>query len=76
MATIEQMRVWLVEAENAYHALQTGQAMVEARDANGESARYTVANASRLWQYIQWLKAQINGADQVAAMRPLRPIWS
>lgn len=76
MATIEQMRVWLVEAENAYHALQTGQAMVEAQDANGERARYTVANASRLWQYIQWLRAQINGVDQAAALRPMRPIWS
>ena len=76
MATVEQMRVWLVEAEGAYHNLQTGQAMVEAQDANGERARYTAANASRLWQYIQWLKGQIAGSDQSVALRPLRPIFS
>ena len=78
-ATPEQIatwRLWLVEAERAYHDLSTGKSMVQARDSNGEEARYTAANASRLWAYIQWLKAQIAGSDTVAARRPLRPIFS
>lgn len=74
MATIEQMRVWLVEAENAYHDLQTGKSMVEAQDANGERATYTAANASRLYAYIQSLKEQLGVA--AAARRPLRPTFS
>lgn len=76
MATVEQMRVWLVEAENAYHALQTGTSIVEAQDSNGERARYTAANASKLWQYILWLREQLAGTNTPAARRPLRPIFS
>lgn len=76
MATVEQMTVWLVEAENAYQALQTGALMVEATDSNGERARYSTANAKQLWTYIQWLKAQIAGTDTPASRRPLRPIFS
>ena len=76
MATVEQMQAWLVEAEVAYHDLQTGKSMVEAQDANGERARYTAANASRLWAYIQWLKSQIAGTATTASRRPLRPIFS
>lgn len=76
MATVEQMQVWLVEAENAYHALQTGTAIAEAQDSNGERARYTSSNATKLWQYILWLKAQIAGTDTIASRRPLRPIFS
>lgn len=74
MATVEQMRVWLVEAENAYHDLQTGKSMVEAQDANGERARYTAANASRLKAYIIDLKRQLGIAT--ANSGPLRPIFS
>lgn len=76
MATVEQMQVWLVEAENAYHALQTGTLLVEAQDSNGERCRYTAANASKLWQYILSLREQLAGTNTVAARRPLRPVWS
>jgi len=76
MATVEQMQVWLVEAQKAYHDLQRGALMVEAQDSNGERARYTAANAKSLWAYIEWLKAQIAGTDTTAARRPLRPIFS
>ena len=49
----------LDEAEAAYHALMTGQAVAEFRDHNGETVRYTAANASRLLAYIQSLKMQL-----------------
>ena len=78
-ATPEQIatwRIWLVEAELAYHQLEIGKSMVMARDSNGEEARYTAANASRLLAYIERLKAQIAGCDTPAARRPLRPIFS
>lgn len=45
MATTADM---LSEAKAAYHSLLTGVAAVEMRDSNGESVRYTSANASRL----------------------------
>lgn len=76
MATVQQMQVWLVEAENAYHALQTGASVVEAQDSNGERVRYTSANASRLKAYIEDLKLQIAGLATTASRYPLRPVWS
>lgn len=51
----------LADAENAYHDLQTGKAVVEVVDQNGEKVRYNVANSSRLLIYISSLKSQING---------------
>lgn len=49
----------LYEAENAYHELMLGKAVVEFRDANGESMRYDRASAPRLLAYIERLKTQI-----------------
>ena len=60
----------LVDAEAQYHLLLTGQSVVEVKDQNGESIRYTVANASRLLAYINDLKAQIAGKS--AANAPMR----
>ena len=67
----------LVEAEAAYHALQTGSGVVEVRDSNGESIRYTQANASRLRAYILDLKQQIaaEAAGKAVQVGPLRPIF-
>jgi hypothetical protein len=65
----------LEEAENAYHALQCGRSAVEVRDQNGESVRYTAANAGRLYVYITDLKQQINGATDVVS-GPMRPFLS
>jgi putative IMPACT (imprinted ancient) family translation regulator len=76
MATVEQLQEWLVEARVAYHDLQTGKALVEVYDANGERARYTAANASRLWAYIAWLEAEIASRNGPRHRRPLRPIFS
>lgn len=49
----------LAEAETAYHQLMVGQSVAEFRDSNGELARYTPANASRLLAYIMSLKQQL-----------------
>lgn len=61
----------LTEAENAYHSLMSGQAVVEFRDQNGETVRYQAANAFRLAAYIESLKDQIGGYAAAAPMR----IW-
>lgn len=58
MATLQER---LTEAEAAYHDLLIGKAAVEVRDANGETIRYSSANAGRLAAYIADLKRQING---------------
>ena len=49
----------LAEAEQAYHDLMTGQSAAELKDSNGETIRYTPANASRLLGYITSLKSQL-----------------
>jgi hypothetical protein len=64
----------LVEAEAAYHALQTGKAVARVRDSNGDEVTYTTATVSRLRQYINDLKAEIAGALRVA--KPLRPVFN
>lgn len=72
MATTAQR---LVEAETAYHALQTGQAAVEVRDSDGSLVRYSAANTSRLRQYIADLKAEIAGTTATARRAPMRPVF-
>ncbi len=63
----------LREAKAAYHRLMVGALAVEVRDANGESIRYTNANASRLRAYIAELEAELAGRQSVVA--PMRPVW-
>lgn len=50
----------LTEAETAYHNLMTGTLARVVVDQNGERVEFTATNASRLFQYIQALKNQIN----------------
>lgn len=73
-ATLQQL---LSEAEAAYHSLQLGKSAVEVRDSNGESVRFTAANASRLKSYIADLKAQVLAQETGIAKRvgPMRPIF-
>lgn len=59
MATKEEQ---LAAAEEAYHSLMTGAAVVEVKDANGETIKYQTANAFRLAGYIEKLKRDINGS--------------
>lgn len=66
----------LLEARIALHALLTGQQEAEVRDSNGESVRYTSANASRLREYIAQLEAEVAGLNPIKQRAPLRPIWS
>lgn len=61
----------LAEAEEAYHALMTGQSVAELRDQNSELIRYTPANASRLLAYIQSLKQQL-GLIEPGSLGPAR----
>lgn len=63
----------LAEAEAAYHALMTGQAVVEVTDQSGERVRFTTANASRLSIYIAQLKTEIAGTIQ--SRGPMRPMF-
>ena len=67
----------LTEAEAAYHKLQLGEGVAEVRDSNGESLRYTQANAARLRAYIADLKAQIAAetAGKSVQRGPLNPIF-
>lgn len=60
----------LTEAQDAYHALQTGQSVVEVRDATGESVRFTRAQLSSLRAYIAELKLEIAGTESVR--RPMK----
>ncbi|EGL63567.1 hypothetical protein AGRO_3636 [Agrobacterium sp. ATCC 31749] len=74
MATIAELQGWLREAEKALHELLTGKGVAEVRDSNGESVRYTMANVSRLRQYIEDLKSQIAGQPRTPH-RVMRPTW-
>ena len=64
----------LVEAEAAYHALMTGDAVVSVRDASGEMVTYRATNASRLKSYIADLKSQIaaENAGKSVVRYPMR----
>ena len=66
----------MLEARIALHALLTGQQEAEVRDSNGESVRFTSANASRLREYIAQLEGEVAGLNPIKQRAPLRPIWS
>jgi len=55
--TPEELAILLAEARAAYHQLMTGQAVVEIKDQNGESVRFTSARRADLYAYIQELQA-------------------
>lgn len=66
MATLSER---LADAEAAYHDLMIGKTLVEFRDSNGETVRYTGANRGSLASYITELKRQIaveNGTTRQA----------
>ena len=60
----------LDEAEAAYHNLMTGNMARVVVDQNGERVEFTATNASRLYQYIEQLKALINPPT----VNPNRPV--
>ena len=59
----------LSEAEDALHRLNIGQAFVEIRDQNGEIAKYTPANATRLRAYIYEMKVKLGLAAVAGPMK-------
>ena len=63
--------VQLQEARTAYHALMTGQSIVEFRDQNGETVKYGQANANKLAIYIQQLEQQLG--QTTAPRGPMEP---
>ena len=67
----------LTEARAALHALHLGQSAVEVRDSNGDSVRYTPANASRLRAYIAELEQALKNDSAATARgrRPMVPTW-
>jgi predicted TPR repeat methyltransferase len=63
MATTEEISAKIAEAEGAYHSLMTGTMARVVVDQNGERVEFVAANASRLYQYIQDLKALLPSAS-------------
>ena len=62
----------LLDAQQAYHDLMTGAAIVEVRDQNAETVKYSRANKNDLFAYIEWLKGQLGMT--VAPSGPMR-VW-
>lgn len=62
----------LLDAQQAYHDLMTGAAIVEVRDQNAETIRYSKTNRHDLFAYIEWLKGQLGMT--VAPSGPMR-VW-
>lgn len=63
MATPQQL---LTDAEAAYHKLQTGVSPRVVVDVDGSRVEFAPANLSKLYSYIQDLRAQVNVANGVA----------
>lgn len=73
MNTREVLQQRLLEAEDAYHDLMTGNAVRRIVDQNGEQVEYTTANAYRLANYIAELKRRLgNLSGRSSIGRPMR----
>jgi len=68
MADLETLKTRLVEAEEAWHALQTGARVVEVRR-DGKLVKYQASNRGELASYVAELKRQIEVAEDAAAGR-------
>ena len=66
MATNQQL---LLDAQASYHKLMTGTAARVVVDQNGERVEFAVANAAKLYSYIQDLQARV-AAEIGAAAAP------
>ena len=62
----------LVEAEQAYHEIMTGQAVSRFVDQNGESVSYSKVNIKGLQAYIAELKALLASPGVTAYRGPLK----
>jgi hypothetical protein len=70
MATLQER---LDEAEQAYHELCIGKALVQFHDSNGEQVTYNSASRAALAAYIADLKRQID--PTCADLGPMRPMF-
>lgn len=61
----------LAEAKTAYHNLMTGQSMVEIRDQNGETVRFSQINRQALYSYIQELERKVCQPSGSRSSRPM-----
>lgn len=57
--TLLQLQKSLVDAQAAYHSLQTGTLARVVVDSNGERVEFVAANSAKLYAYIQTLQAQL-----------------
>lgn len=64
----ELLRQRLADAEEAYHQLATGRAVVELRDSNGETIKYSQASIRLLTTYIASLKRQLGMEETLGPM--------
>lgn len=62
----------LADAQEKYHALMTGTAVVKLRDQNGEEITYNAASATKLLAYIQSLQDTLNPSRRING--PMR-VW-
>lgn len=66
------LKAKLIQAEQAYHNLMTGQSARVFVDQNGERIEYTAINARNLQAYINTLKSQIaSGNCGLPVTRPI-----
>lgn len=69
--TQAEILVLLTEARAAYHKLMTGISLVEVRDQNGETVRFSQINSKSLYAYIQELERQLEAPTKVRPNRPM-----
>lgn len=59
------------QAKLAYHQLMVGESVIEVRDQNGETIRYSRVDANKLLAYIRSLEFELNGKIG----RPLKTLF-
>lgn len=76
MFTKEKLEEMLKEALTAQHTLMMGDQAVSVRDSNGDLVSYSAANASRLADYIAWLRNELEALNRPKIRGPFIPVWS
>lgn len=65
MATCAQKQAWLADAENLYHALQTGQGVQQITASPEKSLSRFATDPDKLLKYINSLRAQVEACTGV-----------
>lgn len=69
MATLQQLQLWLTEAETALHKLEIGAALVSVGVNGVHQVNYTPASVHQLRRYVAQLKDQVAAATGSGALR-------